>query len=94
MAVGIAGVNRTPGQDARTRRNFDKMGNPKALIDPNNAIQLTVKGKIVLVIATDEPFTQSSAGLVLVVDGITLQKTSGVLFVDPEDRYENIIYYG
>jgi len=92
--MGFGGTIRNPGSKRREGRSWDRLSGNMATVDANSAIQLNTAGQITLVIATDEPFTQSSAGLALTTDNVTLQKTSGTLSIDPENRYENIIYYG
>lgn len=65
MAFG--GQDRLPRQDQRTRRNAGRFSKNFKLIDPSGAIQINGSGQLYLKLASGEPFSQSSAGLVLVL---------------------------
>jgi hypothetical protein len=53
------------------------------------SIQLDSDGKITLVIATDEPFTQTTSGLALTIDD-TLDKSNGTLRVSPRTESRRV----
>lgn len=77
-------VNRTPGQNRRTGRNFDKLKGDTNVVGLNGAIQIDEEtDTIVLVIATGEPFAQTSAGLTLTLTAGELLVTSSSLGLDP-----------
>jgi len=72
------GVGRTPRADRRIGRNWSKMTKDTGIVD-GLAIQIDAStDKITLFIATDEPFTQTTAGLALTIND-TLDKTGGTL---------------
>jgi len=94
MGIGLGGVGRTPGQNSRGRRNWDRLGGPAALIDSNNAIQLSSAGKIILLITAGQPFTQSSSGIALTVTASDLLSvvSSSLAFNDDLSRNESTFY--
>lgn len=84
-------VVRTPGMTRRQARNFDRLTNKNTVTDPDGAIQ-EVGGAIVLIIATGEPFTQSSAGLVLALAAAGgLEKSSSELQIKLDPAGEDLL---
>lgn len=87
------GVGRTPRTIPRVRRNWGKMTKDNGITD-GLAIQIGGDGKITLVIASGEPFTQSTAGLALTVSASSLlSKTSSSLLFDDDEVYSQMAHY-
>lgn len=83
------GVGRTPRTNRRVGRNWSKMTKDTGIVD-GLAIQIDLAtGKITFIIATDEPFTQTTAGFALTVDD-TLDKSNGTLRVSPKTESRRV----
>jgi hypothetical protein len=80
MAFG--GLGRTPRMATRTRRNFDRLRTPASLFSATSAIQPDAQGRIVFLVVAGEPFSQSSSGFVLELEGDSLKKTNSSLRVN------------
>ncbi len=89
---GLGGAGRTPRTQARVRRNWGRMSDSSGLTG-GEAVQIDINGKIVLVVAPGEPFTQDANGLALTT-GEGLEEVTSTLQVDRNDQYSHIIYYG
>jgi DNA polymerase II large subunit len=63
------------------------MNKDNGIVD-GDAIQIDEDGKITLVLATDEPFTQDTNGLALTIDD-TLDKTGGTLSISERTEARN-----
>lgn len=80
--AGLRGNVRVPANGRpRERRNSANLASSVLFINPNSAIQMDSLGRLELKIATNEPFSQSSAGLALTI-GDGLDKAGGTLTVD------------
>ena len=80
--AGFRGQVRVPAVGRpRERRNSTNLASNVQFINPNSAIQVDGNGKFSLVVASGEPFTQSSAGLAFTV-GDGLEKTGLAVAID------------
>ena len=90
--VPVPGVGRP-----RESRNSRNLSSSVKFINPNSAIGMDPLGRLEFKIGPGEPFTQSSAGLVLVIDPAGedfLTKSATGIDIDENVLYSFVSYYG
>lgn len=77
---------RTPNQARRTGRNFERFASDDVIVDPNGAININPTGQIELLIASGEPFAQTSLGLtfeIVAAGGLEVVSSEIQIHLDP-----------
>lgn len=94
--AGLGGTARTPGQPARTRRNFDGLTDPDNIVGSDGGLQLSNAGVLSILLDPSEPGLQLTSGLKILLtptDSLLILSTSG-LGVDADELFRRHQIWG